>query len=196
LIDEAKGAGLLYPDQIYVTASAVNYPPQYETRRSFKDGLELFIRPIRPSDEEMMRRLFYTFSDESKYLRYFTNIRTMPHKNMQKYVNIDYRNALALVAILQRGNAERIVAEARFAAYPGSNEFDMAFLVDEEFQGKGIASFMLEYIIRIAKERGVTLLTADVLPQNKKMLGVFERASLKPVLRPEDGSVKVEFHLA
>ena len=196
LIAEAKGAGLLYPDQIYVTASAVNYPPQYETRRSFKDGLELFIRPIRPSDEEMMRRLFYTFSDESKYLRYFTNIRTMPHKNMQKYVNIDYKNALALVAILQRGNAERIVAEARFAAYPGSNEFDMAFLVDEEFQGKGIASFMLEYIIRIAKERGVTLLTADVLPQNKKMLGVFERASLKPVLRPEDGSVKVEFHLA
>lgn len=196
LLAEAKQAGLVYPDQIYETAAAVNYPPRYETRKSFKDGLELYIRPIKPSDEEMMRRLFYTFSDESKYLRYFTNIRTMPHKNMQKYVNIDYQNILSLVALQQRGNTERIVAEARFAAYPGSDEFDMAFLVDEEFQGKGIASFLLEYLIRIARERGVTMLTADVLPQNRKMLTVFERASVKPEFHGTDGSIKVEIRLA
>lgn len=195
LLAEAKEAGLIYPDQIYETASAVNYPPQYETRKSFKDSLELYIRPIKPSDEEMMRRLFYTFSDESKYLRYFTNVRTMPHKNMQKYVNIDYQNILALVALQQKGNTERIVAEARFATVPGGAEYDMAFLVDEDFQGRGIASFMLEYLIRIARERGIKTLTADVLPQNRKMLGVFERASLKPTVRGDEGSVKIEYHL-
>ncbi len=195
LLEEAKAAGYLYPDQIYVTASAVNYPPEYETRKTFKEGLELYIRPIKPSDEEMMRRLFYSFSDEAKYLRYFTNLRTMPHKNMQKYVSIDYRHSLSLVAIYQRGNTERIVAEARFTAYPGASEYDMAFLVDEDCQGKGIGSFMLEYLIRIARERGIQKLTADVLPRNKKMLAVFERAPVRPSMRTDEDAIKVEYDL-
>ena len=195
LLSEAKAAGFLYSDQIYQTAFAVNYPWKYETRKSFKDGPELLVRPIKPSDEEMMRRLFYSFSDESKFLRYFSNIKTMPHNNMQKYVSVDYQNVLAIVAVLQRGNTERIIAEARMASYPGEDVFDMAFLVDEDFQGKGIASFMLDYLIQIARERGIRNLTADVLSQNNKMIAVFKKARVKPVFRGEEGSIKVIFTL-
>lgn len=195
LLGEAKALGYLFPDQIYTIKNAVNYPDELETRKTFKGGLEVKIRPIKPTDEDMMRRLFYKFSDEAKYLRYFTTVKTMPHKNMQKYINIDYNNILAIVAVLQSGHNERIIAEARYAAYPDGKKYDMAFLVDEEFQGRGVATFMLNYLIKIARERGVEMLTADVLPQNEKMLRVFDRAFIKPEKRVESGDYEIIFNL-
>ncbi|HPP96320.1 MAG TPA: GNAT family N-acetyltransferase, partial [Spirochaetota bacterium] len=147
------------------------------------------------SDEDMMRRLFYKFSDESKYYRYFTHVKVMPHKNMQKYLSVDYENILSIVAVHQKGNIERIVAEARYAAYPSEDAYEMAFLVDEEYQGKGIATFMANYLIKIAKERGIKKLKASVLAQNRKMLQVFEKVSVKPLKRYEGDTVELDFIL-
>ncbi len=195
LLKGAKEIGLLFPDQIYTIKNAVNYPMHLETRKTFKDGLEVMIRPIKPTDEDMMRRLFYNFSDEAKYLRYFTNVRVMPHRNMQKYVNVDYDSILSIVAVIQRGHSERIIAEARYAAYPDRKNYDMAFLVDEDFQGKGIATFMLNYLIKIAMERGIEKLSATVLAQNEKMLVVFDKAPIKPKKRVESGEIEIEFDL-
>ncbi len=195
LLKGAKEIGLLFPDQIYTIENAVNYPVRLETRKTFKDGLEVMIRPIKPTDEDMMRRLFYNFSDEAKYLRYFTNVRVMPHRNMQKYVNVDYDSILSIVAVIQRGHNERIIAEARYAAYPDRKNYDMAFLVDEDFQGKGIATFMLNYLIKIARERGIEKLSATVLAQNEKMLIVFDKAPIKPKKRVESGEIEIEFDL-
>ncbi len=195
LLKGAKEIGLLFPDQIYTIKNAVNYPMHLETRKTFKDGLEVMIRPIKSTDEDMMRRLFYNFSDEAKYLRYFTNVRVMPHRNMQKYVNVDYDSILSIVAVIQRGHSERIIAEARYAAYPDRKNYDMAFLVDEDFQGKGIATFMLNYLIKIARERGIEKLSATVLAQNEKMLIVFDKAPIKPKKRVESGEIEIEFDL-
>jgi len=195
LLNKAKELGYLYHDQIYRLKHAVNYPVELETAKTFKNDLELKIRPIKTTDEEMMRRLFYKFSDESKYLRYFANIRTMPHKNMQQYVHVDYDKKVAVVAVQQKGNTERIIAEGRYAAYPDGINHDMAFLVDEDFQGRGIATFMVNYLIKIAKERGIKLLSASVLPQNEKMLKVFDKAAVKPKKKIEDGVFELEFNL-
>jgi acyl-CoA hydrolase len=194
LFNEAKKEGYIYPDQIYKSIAA-NYPYKLETVKTFKDGLELKIRPIKASDEDMMRRLFYKFSDESKYYRYFTHVKVMPHKNMQKYLSVDYENILSIVAVHQQGNIERIVAEARYAVYPDEDAYEMAFLVDEDYQGKGIATFMANYLIKIAKERGIKKLKASVLSQNQKMLQVFEKVSVKPVKRYEGDTVELDFIL-
>ncbi len=194
LFNRAKELGYIYPDQIYRSISA-DYPIRIETVKTFKDGLELKIRPVRASDEDMMRRLFYKFSDESKYYRYFTNVRVMPHRNMQKYLSVDYERIMSLVAVLQQGNTERIVAEARYAAYPDNEAYEMAFLVDEEFQGKGLATFLANYLIKIAKERGIKKLCASVLAENQKMLSVFEKLAVKPEKHYESGTVELEFFL-
>ena len=196
LLSEAKKTGILFSDQIYDPNKAVNYPVQLETIKSFKGYLDLKIRPIKPSDEDMMRRLFYTFSDEAKYLRYFSSVKTMPHKNMQRYVSVDYDRIMSIVAVLQRGHNERIVAEARYAAYPDGNNYDMAFLVDEEFQGRGIATFMLNYLFDIAKKRGIQKLSASVLSQNEKMQKVFFRGPVKPRTSVDSGTVEFEFDLS
>ncbi len=195
LFQKAKAAGFLYGDQIYEPGYSANYPLDIETMKTFKDGLELKIRPIKPSDEDMMRRHFYTFSDESKYLRYFTNIRTMPHADMQKYVNIDYKKIMSIVAVLQKGNSERIIAEGRYAAFPEENTHELAFLVDEEFQGKGIGSFLVNYLLKIARERGIPKLSASVLLKNGKMLAVLKKADVTPRIRSDRDVYELDFIL-
>ena len=194
LFNQAKEMGIIYSDQIYRSIAA-NYPARLETIKMFKDGLELKIRPIRASDEDGMRRLFYKFSDEAKYYRYFTNVRVMPHKNMQQYLSVDYDKILSVVAVHQQGNIEKIVAEARYAVYPDGKTYEMAFLVDENYQGKGIATFMANYLIRVARERGIKKLVASVLTQNTKMLTVFEKLSVKPVKHYDGDTIELEFDL-
>ena len=88
-----------------------------------------------------MRRLFYRFSDESVYYRYFTAIKTMPHSRMQEYVNVDYRKAMSIVGLVGEVGAGHIIAEARYVKDPKSNFAEAAFVVDEEYQGLGIAGF-------------------------------------------------------
>ncbi len=195
LLKQAKDYGYAYPDQIYACIDSCDFPSQIETLKTFKDGLEVKFRPIRPSDEDMMRRLFYDFSDESKYLRYFAKITTMPHREMQKYVNIDYEKALSIVGVITQDRTERIIAEARYAFDPHTGEYEMAFIVDEEFQGRGISTFMLNYLITIARERGIKSLTATVLGHNYKMMRVFAKAEVKPESKATDGAVEMKFSL-
>ncbi len=195
LLAMAKKYGYTYPDQIYVCDTACRYPADTETVKTFGPGLELKIRPILPSDEDMMRRLFYHFSDESKYLRYFARLSIMPHKEMQKYVNIDYEKIFSIVAILQKDRTERIIAEARYAYYDRIDAYEMAFIVDEEYQGRGIATFLLNYLMKIARERGIKRLSATVLPQNDKMLRVFEKGEVKPKSMFADGVIELRFEL-
>jgi acyl-CoA hydrolase/GNAT superfamily N-acetyltransferase len=194
LFKQAKERGYIYPDQIYRSIAA-NYPAHIETVKTFKDGLELRIRPVRASDEDMMRRLFYKFSDQSKYYRYFTSVRVMPHENMQKYLSVDYENIMSVVAVQHHGNIERIVAEARYAAYPKGDNYEMAFLVDEEFQGRGIATYLAEFLIMVARERGIKKLSALVLAQNTSMLAVFDKLSVKPVKHYDGDTIELEFYL-
>jgi acyl-CoA hydrolase/GNAT superfamily N-acetyltransferase len=195
LLEKAKQCGYVYKDQLYAFKDAANYPMELETVKTFKDGLEVKFRPIKASDEDMMRRLFYQFSDESKYLRYFARVSAMPHQEMQKYVNIDYRSTLSIVGVITKNRSEEIVAEARYSLYPKEKIYELAFIVDEEYQGKGISTFMAEYLVKIARERGLTALYANVLPENKKMLQVFNKVSAEHTSKFSDGVVSVKFNL-
>lgn len=176
LVRQAKEAKLLYADQIYFPESGHLYPSKVCCFHEFKDGLKICFRPIKPSDEEKMRDLFYRFSDQAVYSRYFTSIKTMPHKKMQEYVNVNYRLVMSIVGIVEIAGNEKIIAEARYARTKLDAFADVAFVVDEEYQSKGIASFLFELLIRTAREEGIKGFTADVLATNKSMLKVFEKA--------------------
>lgn len=195
LLEQAKALNYVFADQIYVARHAANYPSQLTTRKSLKDGLEIKIRPIKPSDEDMMRRLFYNFSDESKYFRYFAPKPLMPHKEMQKYVSIDYEDTLSVVAIAEKGRNERIIAEARYAYDKKADAYEIAFIVDEQFQGKGVASFMMNYLVKIALDRGISRFVAYVLPRNEAMLKVFEKTGLETTRTFDADSLVLHFHL-
>lgn len=176
LVEAAKEANILYRDQIYLTDSGHCYPHEISYRHTFKDGLSVWFRPIKPSDEDDMRNLFYRFSDQSVYYRYFTPLKTMPHMQMQEYVNIDYVEVMSIVGIVVEEGVERIIAEGRYAHLQDSSYADMAIVVDEQYVGMGIASHLLELLINTAIKRGIQGFKADVLTENKPMLKVFENS--------------------
>ena len=122
-----------------------------------------------------MRRLFYRFSDQSVYYRYFAPIKTMPHSKMQGYVNIDFSRVMSIVGVVGEPGQGHIIAEARFVRNESVPYADVAFVVDEEYQGLGIATYLYRLLIRLAKDRGLQCLTADVLATNKGMMKVFEK---------------------
>lgn len=177
LLEEAKKRNILYQDQMCVGDMGHLYPQQIAETAEFKDGLTVRFRPIRPSDEEEMRRLFYRFSSEAVYYRYFSPVKTMPHSKMQSYVNVDYSRAMSIVGIAGEGDNEKIVAEARYVKASDEPWADSAFIVDEGYGGKGIASFMLNMLIQIARKRGIRGFTSDVLSTNKAMMKVYEKSS-------------------
>ena len=147
----------------------------------------LRFRAIKPSDEEEMRRLFYRFSDEAVYYRYFTSIKTMPHTKMQEYVNIDYRRAMSIVGLVGPPGHGRIIAEGRFVQKGQTAYVDTAFVVDDEYQSLGIGTYLYRMLARIARDRGFQGMTADVLATNKSMLKVFERGDYTVEGRLESG---------
>jgi GNAT superfamily N-acetyltransferase len=148
-----------------------------------------------------MRRLFYRFSDEAIYYRYFTPIKTMPHAKMQAYVNVDYRDVLSVVGLVGPPGQGQIIAEARFARHKDKPYVDVAFVVDEDYQGLGIATYLYRMLARLARQRGARGMTADVLATNQAMIKVFEKGDYPPQpvpvyatiyfkpVRPSDGGV-------
>jgi acyl-CoA hydrolase/RimJ/RimL family protein N-acetyltransferase len=176
LVRQAKEAKLIYADQIYIEESGSLYPAKLCTFHEFKGALKVCFRPIKPSDEDKMRLLFYRFSDQSVYYRYFTSIKTMPHKKMQEYVSVNYRLSMSIVGTIEVAGTEKIIAEARYVRMKPDAFADTAFIIDEEYQGKGIASYLFELLIRVAREEGIQGFTADVLASNKAMLKVYEKS--------------------
>jgi len=177
LIAEAKAQKLIYEDQIFIKENAHLYPSEVQCTHTFKNNTSVRFRVIRPSDEEEMQRLFYRFSDEQVYYRYFTPLKTMTHSKMQEYVNVDYGQVMSIVGLVGDIGTGHIIAEARYVKDPKRPYGDVAFVVDEEYQNLGITTFLYKQLMRLAKERGLQGFTADVLPANKEMMRVFEKGA-------------------
>ena len=191
LIEEAKTEKLLYPDQIFLADSAHCYPKYIKENQRLKGKVDVLFRPIKPSDEEEMRRLFYRFSDNAVYYRYFTSLEVMPHSKMQKYVNVDYSNIMSIVGLVGKLDEEHIIAEARYSKFPKSQYADIAFVVDEEYSGLGIATYLFKMLIRIAKEKGLKGFKAGVLSSNKSMMKVFEKSNIPFEAKIEQGVYEI-----
>jgi len=191
LVEQAKQKRLLFRDQIFLSESAQLYPMEIATEHIFKGGLKVRFRAIKPSDEEAMRRLFYRFSNQTVMRRFLFPISTMPHNKMQEYVNVDYSHMMSVVALVRKSGQETIIAEARYAKDEQSAIGDLAFVVDEEYQGIGIGSYLYEMLIRLARDRGLKGFTAEVLQTNQNMMKVFEKGQLPVNARVENGLLRL-----
>lgn len=187
LVEQAKAAHIIYPDQIFLAASAHLYPAAVEEISRLRDGTAIRFRPIKPSDEEQMRQLFYRFSDETVYYRYFGHVKAMPHAKMQQYANVDWSNTMSIVGLVEDGDQSRVIAEARYIIERLQPFAEVVFVVDEAYQGQGIATYMYRMLVRLARERGVQGFTADVLFSNLGMMKVFRKGGLPVKAELKDG---------
>jgi GNAT superfamily N-acetyltransferase len=133
-------------------------------------------------------------SEESVYFRYFTTRRSMPHKNLEQYVNVTEEDGLSLVVTVGPREERRIIGEARYMINPGDAYPDVAFMVDENYRGRGIASALLHYLIDIAKESGILGFRAEVLISNPSMMKVFERLPYVLHKKVEEDMISLTFH--
>ena len=195
LVQAAKDKKILYQDQIFIAESARLYPADITATQIVNENLSIRYRAIRPSDEEGMRTLFYRFSDESIYSRYLQSIRSMPHSKMQEYVNVDWNQTVSVVGLVGEEGQGRIIAEARFIKVPGSPLAEVVFVVDEKYQRLGIASFLYEVLIQLAKERGVKGFTAEVLFSNIGIMKVFRKGDLPVKAHLEGGIYHLEIDI-
>jgi acyl-CoA hydrolase/GNAT superfamily N-acetyltransferase len=192
LVEAAKDKKILYGDQIFLADSGRLYPADIRATQTIKDDLSVRYRAIRPSDEEGMRHLFYRFSDEAVYARYFHSISSMPHAKMQEYVNVDWNQVMSIVGLIGEEGKGRIIAEARYIRIPGYSFAETVFVVDQEYQKLGIASFLYKMLIRLAMERGIKGFTAEVLASNRGMMKVFHKGDVPVQAHLESGVYHLE----
>ena len=176
LLAAAKHRSYVFPDQV---APRGVYPWAESRRQRLPGGEEVLVRPVRITDERPLQELFYRLSDESTYRRFMAFKRIHPHEDMQKLVDLDSEQNMALVVCIPHGAGEDIVAMARYDVTPATNLADIAFVVRDEWQGKGIGTLLLTRMCEIARARGLSGFTADVLRTNRPMISVFQNSGLK-----------------
>jgi acyl-CoA hydrolase len=187
LMQAAKAQNYLQKDQIELVWDQVKYPQELERAETLKDGTEIFFRPVKPTDEETLSEMLYSLSSDSVRKRYFAHTMTFPHKDVQKITNIDYRNDLAIVGVVPGHSGEQIVAIAQYFLDPKTQSAEVAFIVQDEWQAKGMGTILLDYLVKVARQRGVKRFNAKVLPENKAMLVIFHNCGL-PVRTEFDGA--------
>ncbi|HIJ70117.1 MAG TPA: GNAT family N-acetyltransferase [Planctomycetes bacterium] len=179
LIQAAKAQKYIQPDQIELSWEQVRYPEELERLDTLRDGTQIFFRPVKPTDEAALSEMLYSLSSSSVEKRYFTYTKTFPHKDVQRLTNVDYQQNLAIIGVVPGPAEEEIVAIAQYFLDPKTNVAEVAFIVQDEWQDKGMGTFLLEYITQIAANRGVRTFCATVLPTNKAMLAIFYNSGYK-----------------
>jgi len=175
LVSEAKKAGLIYQDQAFIPGERGIYPEELETWRTTKTGLNLFLRPIKISDEPLLKDFLYSLSDKSIYRRFMSQRFHMPHEFIQELVVIDYTREMAILALVGETPNEKVVGVGRYFIDPQTHTAEVAFAVRDDFHNQGIGSELLSYLTYLAKRQGLLGFTAEVFADNTPMLHVFEK---------------------
>ncbi len=168
------------------------YPQEWEADVVLADGMVAHVRPIRPDDAEGIHEFHAGQSEESIYLRFFAPIKRLSDRDVHRFTHVDYADRVALVMTV----GDRIVGIGRYDRLkPGGTVAEVAFNVSDHFQGRGVGSVLLEHLADIAREGGVLRFVADVLPQNRKMIGVFRDAGYDASHEFDDGVIAVSFDI-
>lgn len=156
------------------------------------DGRLLTIRPIRPDDRRRLQAFHRRLSRRTQRLRFFTSLRQLPDAMASHFVNVDFRDRAAFVAVCERDDA--IHAVGRFDR-TGDDEAEVAFVVEDRYQGQGVGSLLFWRLVECAKEHGITRFVANVLAENDAMLSLFRRTGLPLEVTYEAEQVRVTLDL-
>ncbi|MBU7032773.1 MAG: GNAT family N-acetyltransferase, partial [Theionarchaea archaeon] len=151
------------------------YPEELETYRTTRKGVEILLRPVKISDEPLLKDFFYSLSDQSLYRRFISQRKDMPHERLQDFVIIDYTREMVILAVKQEDEVEEVLGLAQYGIDTITHTAEIAFVVRDDHQNQGIGTELLSYLTLLAKRRGLLGFTAEVLTENKPMLHLFEK---------------------
>jgi acetyltransferase len=170
------------------------YPKRYETLWKLRDGRTVLLRPIKPEDEPLWLEMFQSFSEESIRYRFFQIIKDTPHEVRVRYCNIDYDREIAIVAELTEEGRRKILGVVRLIVEPDGRSGEIAFIVADPWQGLGLGTKMIEYVIEICKEKGLETIYGIMLPDNRRAIRVMKDMGFV-IEYLDDGTVKGTLNL-
>ena len=172
------------PDEEQVRPAPPGYPTAWECDALLTDGTPVHVRPIRPDDGEDLVAFHSRLSSQTVYRRFFTPHPVLQPAEVERFTTIDYRDRFALIALVDGVMA----AVARFDRHPDTTQAEVAFLVEDRHQGRGLGTLLLELLAAAARERGIRRFEADTLLENAAMQSVFRDAGF-PLERTFDAGV-------
>ena len=167
----------------------MSYPRHWEADAVLADGGTVHVRPITPDDAERLRAFHARLSPDTVYMRFFSMVRTLSAREVERFTNVDHDERAAVVALLR----DEIVGVVRYDKLPGTTDAEVAVVVEDAHQGRGLGSMLLEHLESAAEERHVERFVANVLPSNLRMLAVFKSAGFEIERHMADGYVELVF---
>lgn len=184
-------------------SSIKSYSEKYTKTIKLRNGAEAFLRPIKDTDDQMLYDLFSSCSYETIYFRFMTSaifhhIRTGKTEfimNMiRRLTNIDYDNQMAIIALINKNNKEKIVSEGRYAK-TGADRAEVAVITTDNWQRQGLATNIGEFLIEIAKSKGIKIFEGEISLSNHKLLKLFKDLKIKYTRVIRYGSLHFEINL-
>jgi GNAT superfamily N-acetyltransferase len=171
--------------------AVTNYPTELEADVDTESGATLLLRPIRPDDEGKLLRFHGHLSPESIYTRYFSFHPELSPVEVEHLTHVDYHDRLALVV----EDDEELVAVARYERFPGTSEAEVAFVVRDDYQRRGLGGRLLASLAAAARSRGVTVFRAETLCRNVDMMAVFHHSGIPMTSSIAAGEISVRLSL-
>jgi acyl-CoA hydrolase/ribosomal protein S18 acetylase RimI-like enzyme len=191
LIESAKKHHYIFADQLPPSREDLLFLEGYKTTLELKNGRIAEFRPLLPSDEFAYRNFFYSLQERTIYYRFFYKMKLFSHEVVQKqWASVDYRKNMSLIGLVQRRGQKEIIAIGSYAE-ASETLAEVAFVVREDFQGLGIASYLLGELEKIARENGYTGFLATVLRENAAMVHVFKKRYPDARTAPSEGEIEV-----
>ena len=176
-----------------VSDNAPGYPKHWEADVLLRDGQAAHLRPITGADEQLLVEFYEQVSAQSKYMRFFAPMPRLSERDVKRFTHVDHQDRVAFVLTV----ANKMIAVGRFDRISegsgGGGIAEVAFLVQDAHQGRGIAQLLLEHLAQAARERGIEKFVAEVLPDNKRMIQIFREAGYHVAGGFEDGVMRLEF---
>ncbi len=197
LINVAKKRHYIFGDQLPPSTEDLLFLEGYKSTFKLKDGKTAEFRPLLPSDEIAYRNFFYSLQEKTIYMRFFYRMRSFSHEVVQKHwASVDYRKNMSIIGLVQKGGHKEIIAIGTYA-YDREQVAEIAFVVREDYQSMGIASYLLAVLEQIAKENNYLHFQASVLRENSAMIQVFKKRYPDLKISAQSGSeVLIEMDLS
>ena len=197
LIDVAKKHHYIFGDQLAPSTEDLLFLEGYKSTFKLKDGKTAEFRPLLPSDEIAYRNFFYSLQEKTIYMRFFYRMRSFSHEVVQKqWASVDYRKNMSIIGLVQKRGHKEIIAIGTYA-YDREQVAEIAFVVREDYQSMGIASYLLAVLEQIAKENNYLRFQASVLRENRAMIQVFKKRYPNLKLSAQSGNeVLIEMDLS
>jgi acetyltransferase len=166
------------------------YPADLETTWQTRDGVEIVVRPIRPEDAQIEQTFVDGLSAESKYFRFMYRMGDISPVMLARFTQIDYDREMALVAVENEGTDEaRLLGVARYVSNPDGQSCEFALTVADDMQKKGIGRQLMQMLMNVARDRGLSIMEGDVLAENRKMRRLCEKLGFRVARNPNDPEV-------